>query len=148
MNIRTRKAIRGQAVLSKREADSNSHQVDRSIRAIKSDLPAADAQSAERCEPRQHRRMAVMDNGMERVEGEVGQVAEKHQPDHFQDHPRHAEGTQDKISRTCQDPPEGTAVDPRNSCRAEGRGKGLNRDRFFDSIGIQSEITDSKGWLL
>jgi len=85
-----------------------------------------------------------MDKDVERVGGEVDEVAEKRSLAHSQDHPRHAEGTQDRIFRTCQDPPEGIAVDPRNSCRAEGRGKGLNRDRFFGSIGIQSEITDSR----
>ena len=142
------RANRRQTVLAMRETDSFSDQVDRSIDAIQSELPAAAAQSAESGDPRQDRRMAVMDKDVEQVGGEVGEVAEKSQPDHFQDLPRHAEGTQDQFSRTCQDPPEGIAVDPRNSCRAEGGGNGLTRDRFFDSIGIQSEITDSREGVL
>ena len=70
------RATRRQTVLAMREADSFSDQVDRSIRAIQSELPAAAAHFAESGDPRQDRRMAVMNKDVERVGGEVGEVAD------------------------------------------------------------------------
>ena len=65
-----------QTVLAMREADSFSDQVDRRINAIQSELPAAAAHFAESGDPCQDRRMAVMDKDVERVGGEVGEVAD------------------------------------------------------------------------